>query len=442
MTQTTAETAAPAQEYPSPLMGWMTVAVLFVLYILSFTDRNIMAFLIAPMKRDFELSDFQISLLMGPAFGVVYALCAVPIGILLDRYGRRIVLYLSVTLWSVAAAGCGLSPNVVTLVGARAMLGAGEAGFSTGAYSIIGDSFPPNRLPLAMSIFAMGGVMGSGIANLLGGPLVAALEANGDIAMGPLTLAPWRQALILTGVPGIFLALLIFFFRETKKPGAPTRQGYGEALAFMRKHARFYFSVFVGISVYYVVIVGLQIWTPEFLFRAHNWAKADSGIYMGMAQILAATTLPLHGWAVNALYGRGVKAAHMLWCIGCALVGIGFGTAAYLATDPMLCVILFGGFMAAGMSVAGIGPALVQMATPAHLRGRISALYVVSTGLIAVSFGPTTVAYVTDFVWRDEAKLGWSMITTVGVLLPLSMAVLSLGRHRLAGMLATRDGAA
>jgi MFS family permease len=435
------QSAQTENQYPSPLMGWMTVAVLFVLYILSFTDRNIMAFLIEPIKRDFELSDFQISLLMGPAFGVVYALCAVPIGFLLDRYGRRIVLYFSVTLWSVAAAGCGLSPNVATLVGARAMLGAGEAGFSTGAYSIIGDSFPPNRLPLAMSIFAMGGVMGSGIANLLGGPLVDALQKNGDVVVGALTLAPWRQALILTGVPGIILALLIFFFRETRKPGAPARQGYGEAIAYMVKHGRFYFSVFVGISVYYVVIVGLQIWTPEFLARVHNWPKLESGVYMGFAQIAAATTLPLHGWAVNALYSRGVKAAHMLWCIGCALVGIGFGTAAYLAADPMLCVILFGGFMAAGMSVAGIGPALVQMATPAYLRGRMSALYVVATGLIAVSFGPTTVAYVTDFIWHDEAKLGWSLITTVCVLLPLSMAVLSLGRHRLAGLLATREAA-
>jgi MFS family permease len=433
------QSAQTENQYPSPLAGWMTVAVLFVLYILSFADRNIMAFLIAPMKRELNLSDFQLSLLMGPAFGVFYSLCAVPIGLLLDRYGRRIVLYFSVTLWSIAAAACGLAPNVATLVGARAMLGAGEAGFSTGAYSIIGDSFPPNRLPLAMSIFAMGGVMGSGIANLLGGPLVSALEAHGDVVVGALTLAPWRQALILTGVPGIFLAFLIFFFSEAKKAGAPVRQGYGEALAYMVKHGRFYFSVFVGISIYYVVIVGLQIWTPEFLARTHHWPKADSGIYMGLAQIIAATTLPLHGWAVNALYKRGVKAAHMLWCMGCALVGVGFGTAAYLAADPMICVILFGFFMAAGMSVAGIGPALVQMATPAYLRGRMSALYVVATGLIAVSFGPTTVAYVTDFVWRDEAKVGWSLITTVWVLLPVSAAVLSLGRHRLSGMLATRD---
>jgi hypothetical protein len=77
----------------------------------------------------------------------------------------------------------------------------------------------------------------------------------------------------------------------------------------------------------------------------------------------------------------------------------------------------------------------VQIATPAHLRGRVSAMFVVCTGLISMGLGPTTVGFVTDVVFRDEMKVGWSMIVSLVVVLPLAIAALSLGRTKLGGMM-------
>lgn len=440
MTQATQ--AAPQDgQYPSALVGWATVAILFILYVLSLTDRYIIALLVQPMKEDLGLSDFQLSLLQGPAFALLYSACAIPIGILLDRFGRKLVLYFSVTVWSIAAAMCGLAQGFAGIALARAVLGAGEAGFSTGAYSVIGDSFRPDRVSLAMSIFVMGGVMGAGFVFLLGGPLVAALHENGAVELGPFgSLEPWRQAFILTGIPGVFLAFLIFFFREKKRAaGQVATLGYGQAFAFVKKNFQFYFAVFVGISVVFAVTIGLQLWTPAFLIRTHGWDAAQIGIAMGIAQILAATTLPLHGWAVDKLYSRGMKTAHFTWVMGSSAVGVVVGAAAYLVSDPMITVVLFGVFMATGMAASSIGPALVQIATPAHLRGRVSAMFVVCTGLIAMGLGPTTVGFVTDVIFRDEMKVGWSMIVSLVVVLPLAIAALSLGRTKLSGMM---DGAA
>jgi len=436
MTQTT-EAAPGNGQYPSALVGWATVAILFILYVLSLTDRYIIALLVQPMKADLGLSDFQLSLLQGPAFALLYSACAIPIGILLDRFGRKLVLYFSVTVWSIAAAMCGFAQGFAGIALARAVLGAGEAGFSTGAYSVIGDSFRPDRVSLAMSIFVMGGVMGAGFVFLLGGPLVAALHENGAVELGPFgLLEPWRQAFILTGIPGVFLAFLIFFFREKKRPADQVATlGYGQAFAFVKKNFQFYFAVFVGISVVFAVTIGLQLWTPAFLIRTHGWDAAQIGIAMGIAQILAATTLPLHGWAVDKLYSRGMKAAHFSWVMGSSAVGVVVGAAAYLVSDPVVTVVLFGIFMATGMAASSIGPALVQIATPAHLRGRVSAMFVVCTGLIAMGLGPTTVGFVTDVVFRDEMKVGWSMIVSLLVVLPFAIAVLGLGRKKLSGMM-------
>lgn len=430
------ERGGAEQAYPSAIRGWIAIAVLFVLYILSFTDRNIIALLVEPMKRDLGMSDFLFSLMTGPAFGVLYSISAIPIGLLVDRFGRRIVLYLSVTSWSLAAAACGLAPNVPLLMAARAVLGAGEAGFSTAAYSVVGDSFPPKRVPLAMSVFAMGGIMGAGLASLLGGLLVSALTAAGDFDAGPLgMLAPWRQVLILTGIPGVALAFLLFLL-PSRRSTVESHGGYGEAVKFVWRHGRFYGSVLIGISLYYVVIIGLQIWTPTYLIRTHGWEPGRIGVVLGIAQLCGALTLPLHGWTVQALYRRGMQSAHMTWCMINATLGIGLATAAYLVTDPWVTVVLFGCFIAAGMSAAGIGPALVQMATPMLLRGRISAIYVVTTGLIAICFGPTAVAFITNYIIHDEMKVGQSMILSAVVILPVSILILSLGRHRLSGMIA------
>lgn len=424
---------------PSLAMGWLTVAVLFLLYILSLTDRYIIALVGEPMKRDLHLSDFELSILQGPAFALLYSLCAIPIGLALDRYGRRIVLFLSVTIWSAAATLCGVAPNYPPLAASRAILGLGEAGFTTGSYSVIGDSFEPGRVSLAMTVFVMGGVMGAGIVFLLGGPLVAALTAHGPMDLGPLgVLAPWRLAFIITGVPGLALAWLIFLFRETagKKAGAAAGGGYSEALAYARKHAVFYLSTFVGISTIYAVTIGLQFGTPAHLARAFGWRPAQIGLSMGLAQILAALSLPIHGWIVDRLYKRGNHAAHANWCIGASILGIAAGAGAYLVDSPELCVILFGVYMVSGMASAGLGPALVQVATPASLRGRVSAMFVVFTGLISMGVGPTFTGLLTDYVYRDEAKVGLSLTTSVLVLLPLAMLVLSLGRGKLGAMIA------
>jgi MFS family permease len=436
--------AARELGYPSPAMAWLTVAVLFILYIRSLADRYLIALVVEPIKLDLGLSDFQISLLQGPAFAVLYCICAIPVGLALDRYSRRWVLFLCVAVWSLGAAGCGLAASFLALAFARSLVGAGEAGFSTGAYSIVGDSFPPERVSLAMSIFVMGGVMGAGIVFLLGGPLVDMI-LDGGLSHWPMMglFKPWQQAFIITGLPGVLMALLIFLFpepprRHVRQQGDST--GYGEALTFIGQHKKLFVAIFAGFGMVYTCTIALQLWLPSYFIRVHGWEPSRIGIVLGLAQILAALSLPVHGWIVDRLYRRGRRDAHLTWCILSACIAVPCAVAALLVSNPWLTVVLFGLYMTFILSSASMGPAATQVVTPANLRGRTSAVYVLTTGLIAMSVGPALVGFITDHILGDPRQVGMSLIIVIlGVLIP-ALVLFGWGREQMRHLLNESQG--
>ena len=97
-------TSDPAPRYPSPGSAWLLVSLLTVAYVVSFVDRYILSLLIEPVKADLGLTDFQIGLLLGPAFGIFYATMGLPLGYLADRSRRTWIVSAGIAIWSVATA--------------------------------------------------------------------------------------------------------------------------------------------------------------------------------------------------------------------------------------------------------------------------------------------------------------------------------------------------
>lgn len=431
----------PAAEttYPGKAVAWLTVTLLFILYIRSLADRYLIALMVDPIKHDLGLSDTQMGLLQGFAFAVLYAICAVPVGLLLDRKSRRWVLFFCIIVWSSGAAACGLAAGFLTLAMGRSLVGAGESGYTTGAYSIIGDSFPPQKVSLAMSIFVMGGVMGAGIVFLLGGPLVGAV-LKGAISHWPGMggFKPWQQAFIVTGIPGILTAFLVFLFPEPKRhrPAGVQAGGYGEALGFILAHKRAFAGIILGIGLVYSVTIGLQLWSPAYLARVHGWTPKEIGLAMGIAQLVPAFSLPVHGWAVDRMYSRGRGDAHLAWCLWTMLLAGPCAIAAYLVSSPGLTVVLFGAYMVFILSTASIGPAAAQVVTPPALRGRVSAIFVLVTGLVGMVLGNLLVGFFTDHVLGDPKQVGTSLIVLVATVLSLAALLIAQARAEMRRMTA------
>src|SRR6185312_13703056 len=189
--------------YPRPSTAWWSVALLTFAAVLSYTDRLILTILVDPIRASLHLTDTQLSVLQGAAFAVIYSFIGLPLGRIADLVPRRALLVLAIALWSAGTAACGFARSFEGLLGARLVVGIGEAALAPAAISLIGEYFPPDRRGTAMGVFLGGIVIGAGAAIGIGGGLLELAQAkllHGLPLIG--ALAPWRIVLLVAGIAG------------------------------------------------------------------------------------------------------------------------------------------------------------------------------------------------------------------------------------------------
>ena len=209
MAETTID-AARGDGYPSLGAANFALGLLFLAYVLSFIDRQILALLVGPIREQFGISDFEYSLLQGAAFALLYTFAGLPLGRIADRHSRKWVITASVAFWSLATCACGLAKNFWQLFAARMAVGAGEAGLAPPAYSVITDSYRPQHFGYAMAFYKSAVKVGGATALILGGFLIDFYTEIGAITV-PIVgaLQPWQMTLITVGLPGLLLALML-----------------------------------------------------------------------------------------------------------------------------------------------------------------------------------------------------------------------------------------
>ena len=155
--QQEAEIAEPgvSADWPSKARSWSLVFILVLAYICAFADRQILSLLVDPIKRDLNITDTEFSLLNGLAFTLCYTIVGLPLAWLADRGSRRNLIISCISFWSLMTAVCGMANSYWTLFLARMGVGAGEAGLSPAAYSMIADHFPPEKRARPMSVYAV-----------------------------------------------------------------------------------------------------------------------------------------------------------------------------------------------------------------------------------------------------------------------------------------------
>ena len=161
--------AAGEEQGFSPGYANYVLAVLLLVYVMNFVDRQVLAILLEDIKADLQVSDTALGLLSGLAFALFYTLAGIPIARWADRGSRRLIVSLGLTLWSGMTALSGLTQNFAQLALARVGVGVGEAAGSPPSHSLISDYFPPERRATALSIYAMGIYIGVMLGYLAGG---------------------------------------------------------------------------------------------------------------------------------------------------------------------------------------------------------------------------------------------------------------------------------
>ncbi|WP_343699005.1 MFS transporter [Caulobacter sp.] len=402
------------------------LVVLIVAYVLAFIDRQVLNLLVEPLKRDLGLSDLQVSLLQGPAFGFCLALAGLPIGRLVDTRRRVSVLCIGVAIWSLMAAGCGLAPGYAMLLACRIGVGAGEATMAPSAYSLIGDWFSPRRQGVAAGFYSMGAYVGGGLALILGGALLKHLPAS-------QALPAWRLAFLATAAAGIPVALWVAALREP-----PRREAEPTKTAPSWRQARAWFAgaggkgaLAVNAAVTFAAMASYSIsaWTPSALIRTFHLAPHAVGLGVGLTVITAGVAGSLSaGFVGDALRARGLRDGR-LWTLGlAALLAIPLAASATRAASPDLTFILLWPLIFLVTMAVGSGPASLQEITPARMRGLQHALAVLAVNLIGLGLGPPIVAAITDIVFRQEARVGQALALAAPVMLALSATCALFGR--------------
>jgi len=121
-----------------PASGAYRVYLLFLCcfsFFVAGVDRQVFATVMPALKGEFQLSDTMLGLLSGLGFGLTYSLCSIPVGRLVDRGNRKLILCGCITVWSVMTLACGGAASAAQLMVARLGVGAGEAGVSPAAVS-------------------------------------------------------------------------------------------------------------------------------------------------------------------------------------------------------------------------------------------------------------------------------------------------------------------
>jgi MFS family permease len=404
--------------------SWYVVYLLTFAYTVAFIDRQVLNLLVDPIKRDLLLSDVQISLLQGLSFMAAYVAFGPIFGRWVDTGSRRLVLALGVALWSTFTVLCGMSTEFWHLFLARAGVGAAEACLAPAGFSLIADYFSRERLPRAMSIFMLGPSLGAGLALIAGGIVIASAGTLGEWFPILSSLTTWQLTFVMVGAPGLLLALLLLTVREperTTMAGAAKDEHFTlrQTLAFFWENRAFYGRYFIGLSLLAIVIYGFPTWMPAYLMRHFGADPSTVGLRLG-AQVLIIGAIGIYSgpWIERWLSSKGYRDSPVRMPMLCALV-----IAVFCAIFP------FAGSYDMTLVVAGlinlfyglpwaVAASALQISTPNRMRGIAVSIFYFLISVFGLGIAPSIIAFVTDHILGDPAKVGisLSMVCTVSAL--------------------------
>ena len=380
---------SPAAERYSESYRRYVLAVLVLCYIANVMDRNVLAQLLEPIRREFHASDAELGLLSGIAFAFFYSVFGIPLAAWADRGSRRSVLAFAVGLWSVMTALCGAATSFAGLLLARVGTAVGEAGGSPPSHSLIADYFPARRRATALALFA--------VAVPVGGALGAFLGGWGNELYG------WRRTFLLVGLPGVLLALLVrFTIDEPSRDAAPG----GVVVApppRLRESARFLWRcrafrhLTLAAGLHSVVIYAAGAWSNSFLLRAHHVSSGAAGSWMALLQVAGIGGTLLGGLLADALSRRSGDARWYLWVPGIATVaGVPFQLLGYQASALAVVLGCFAVSTIAGATFFGPSFAVTQSIAPPRMRALAAAVLLFMQTMIGLGIGPWAVGAVSD----------------------------------------------
>jgi MFS transporter, Spinster family, sphingosine-1-phosphate transporter len=376
----------PAATHPRLLL-W----TLMVVYIFNFIDRQIVAILIEPIRTDLQLSDLQLGMLSGLAFALFYATLGIPFARLADNgtSNRSRMIAVFVAVWSAMTALCGLAQSFWQLLLARIGVGVGEAGCTPTAHALIADSLPPEKRAGGIAFFGLGIPIGSLMGTLIGGGMAEALG--------------WRAAFFVVGLPGLLLAIFVWFFLKDPRMGrdavtdAPPRLSMMAGLKALAASPA-YLMVLSAASLVAFLSYGKGVWVLSFFQRTHGLSVGQTALFVGVTLGIAGIVGTwAGGWAADR-WGKHDR-RHMLTLPAIAmLLAAPLLFVAYRADDWRVAVALLVLPTVANSAYYGPAYGAAQVLARPDTRAMAAAWMVFAQNLIGLGLGPLLFGALSDML--------------------------------------------
>lgn len=409
--------------------AWAIVFVLGLLYVFSFADRFVLALLVAPIREQFGVSDFAVSVLYGPAFAIFYAVLGFPAGRLSDYANRRLLIVGGVTIWGACTVTSGLVSTYWMLVALRAGLAVGEAALTPAAYSLIGDMFPPEQRRRAASVYMAMGSLGSSGSFILGA-LVLSFTGAG-IEESVFGIRAWQTPFIALGVPTLVIGLIFFLIsREPARFSQDARPNVREAVRYICKHSRLYLAIFAGGAFAGTITLTTKAWSAEILRRGFELTIPQAGYGIGTASLvgsfLGSLLLPALSEGLERLGRRDATLiVSMVGAAGAAVCTVGL----LFTADPVIYIVLVSTICLLGFGAGANIIVALQRIAPSRLRGVLVALALAIQMLVGLGLGPPVVALVSQAMSAAGDKLAEALALTAVAEAVIAGGLFLLGRR-------------
>ncbi len=400
------------------------LSVLFLVGVSSYVDKNIIGVLLEPIKLEFHVSDTALGLLSGLSFALFYVTLGIPVARWADRGDRKWVITLSLAVWSLMTALCGLVGTFWQLAAARFGVGAGEAGALPPSQSLLADYFPPAKRAQAIGIFMMSASAGYAIALILGG-FVAHVYG-------------WRAVFLMVGIFGIALTPLTHFVlkeprRELLK--SAVRPASGESMldalrVLFAKPA--YRNLLAATMVYFIMCYGALVFIVSLMIRVHGMNVAQAGTAFG--------TISAVGGLIGSI-GGGVLADRLAARDLTRLARV--GGLLMFAAIPFYELALWSSSLTVMVCLLVVGTMVLNAVVPpaysalhvvcgSKRRALAMALVFFFANLIGLGLGPFIAGALSDrfaVVHGSADGLRYALMVVMSVLLPAGWLMLRAARY-------------
>lgn len=363
---------------PMPRRRWRIAWLLGLGVLINYFDRVNLSVSHNALTVDFGISDITFGYLLG-AYNWSYALCQLPMGVVLDKFGVRKVGRISTLIWSIASFAAAVAQGIGGLFSARLFLGLGESPAFPANAKAIGSWFPVQERSFATSLYDSA----AKFASAIGVPLIGIL----------LLHVGWRLSFAATGVIS-FLYFMLFFWMYCE-PEKDARLSMTEFALIRAQHGgrpygskdpraslgyllrqRKVLGLALGFGSYNYTFYLLLTWLPSYLSESLHIDLLHSFLYTGLPWLVATfTELLLGGWLVDALIRHGWNANRVRLVVLVAGTALGLGILgaglSHSATQALAWISLSNGGLAAASPVGWSIPALIA---PPGSVGRVGGI--------------------------------------------------------------------